>query len=45
MEMKMAAKSGAGHMMAADDPDNPQNWPVLQKIYVSTAATLFAFVV
>ena len=35
----------AGHMMAADDPDNPQNWPVHRKIYVSAVAFTFSWVV
>lgn len=35
----------AGHMMAANDPDNPQNWPVQRKIYVSAVAFAFAWVV
>ena len=35
----------AGHMMAADDPDNPQNWPIQKKIYASAVAFAFAWVV
>ncbi len=35
----------SGHVLAKDDPDNPQNLPVLTKIYVSVAATALAFVV
>ena len=35
----------AGHMMAADDPDNPQNWPIHKKIYASAVAFAFAWVV
>lgn len=34
-----------GHMMAADDPDNPQNWPLPKKAYVSAVAFAFAWVV
>ena len=33
------------HMMSADDPDNPQNWPLYKKIYVSAVAFTFAWVV
>ena len=45
-EDSMPMKStGGGHTMAPDDPDNPQNWPVLRKVYVSLAATAFAWVV
>jgi len=29
--MKVMATPAAGHMMSADDPDNPQNWPTLKK--------------
>ena len=35
----------AGHMMAANDPDNPQNWPVQRKIYASAVAFAFTWVV
>ena len=35
----------AGHMMAANDPDNPHNWPVQRKIYASAVAFAFAWVV
>lgn len=35
----------AGHMMAANDPDNPQKWPVQKKIYASAVAFAFAWVV
>ncbi len=35
----------AGHMMAANDPDNPQNWPVHRKIYASAVAFTFSWVV
>ena len=35
----------AGHMMAANDPDNPQNWPVQRKVYASAVAFAFAWVV
>ena len=46
MAMKsMSAKPAAGHMMAADDPDNPQNWPYHKKIYVSSVSFAFAWVV
>lgn len=35
----------AGHMMAANDPDNPQNWHVQRKIYASAVAFAFTWVV
>lgn len=35
----------AGHMMSMSDPDNPQNWPLHRKLYVSAVAFAFAFVV
>lgn len=41
----MSAGAGAGHMMSADDPDNPQNWPIHKKIYASAVAFAFAWVV
>ena len=34
-----------GHMMSADDPDNPQNWRLYKKIYASAVAFAFAWVV
>lgn len=34
-----------GHMMSADDPDNPQNWPLHKKVYASAVAFAFAWVV
>ena len=37
--------AAAGHMMSADDPDNPQNWPLYNKIYVSAVAFAFTWVV
>lgn len=45
--MKTAADPMAttGHMMSADDPDNPQNWPLYKKVYASAVAFAFAWVV
>ena len=40
-----ASTPSAGHMMAANDPDNPQNWPLYKKVYASTVAFAFAWVV
>ena len=37
--------AAAGHMMSADDPDNPQNWPLQKKVYASAVAFAFAWVV
>ena len=34
-----------GHMMSPSDPDNPQNWPLHRKLYVSAVGFAFAFVV
>lgn len=46
-KMKIAADpvAAVGHMMSADDPDNPQNWPLQKKVYASTVAFTFAWVV
>ncbi|KAL9066756.1 MAG: hypothetical protein Q9161_007345 [Pseudevernia consocians] len=45
--MKTAADpmAAAGHMMSADDPENPQNWPLYKKVYASAVAFAFAWVV
>ena len=45
--MKTAADPmpAGGHMMSADDPDNPQNWPLYRKVYASAVAFAFAWVV
>jgi len=43
--MKVMATPAAGHMMTADDPDNPQNWPTLKKFYASAVAFAFAWIV
>ena len=40
-----AAAAPAGHMMAANDPDNPQNWPVHRKVYASAVGFTFSWVV
>lgn len=40
-----AIEAMAGHMMSAQDPDNPQNWPIHRKAYVSAVSVAFAFVV
>ena len=37
--------SAAGHVMSADDPDNPQNWPLYKKVYASAVAFAFTWVV
>ena len=37
--------AAAGHRMAADDADNPQNWPLYKKVYASAVAFAFAWVV
>ena len=42
---KDAMPPPAGHMMSPTDPDNPQNWHVSRKVYVSLVATAFAFAV
>ena len=45
--MKTAADhmATAGHMMSADDPDNPQNWQLYKKVYASAVGFAFAWVV
>ncbi|KAL9600942.1 MAG: hypothetical protein Q9219_002877 [cf. Caloplaca sp. 3 TL-2023] len=44
-KLEPASPSVVGHMMSPDDADNPQNWPFWRKIYASTVAAAFAFVV
>ena len=39
------AASAGDHMMSTDDPDNPQNWPIQKKVYVSSVAFAFSWVV
>jgi len=41
----VAATAANGHVMSADDPDNPQNWPYYKRVYVSLVAFVFAWVV
>lgn len=43
--MKEMAIPAAGHIMSADDPDNPQNWPTHKKTYASAVAFAFAWIV
>ena len=43
--MMNAAPADPGHMLPADDPENPHNWPKSRKVFVSSVATAFAFVV
>lgn len=43
--MTAADPMATGHMMSADDPDNPQNWPLYKKVYASMVAFAFAWVV
>ena len=43
--MKPMANHGHGHMMSPDDPDNPQNWPLYRKLYVSVVSFAFGFAV
>ena len=44
-ENAMTVKTGGGHNLSPNDPDSPQNFSLPKKIYVSSAATAFAFVV
>ena len=44
-EMAGSTPAAGGHMMSATDPDNPQNWPVYKKVYVSVVAFAFSWVV
>jgi hypothetical protein len=34
-----------GHMLSNNDIDNPKNWPLYRKVYASSMAFAFAFVV
>jgi hypothetical protein len=34
-----------GHMLSNNDIDNPKNWPIYRKVYASSVAFAFAFVV
>ena len=43
--LKTTATPAANHMMSTEDSDNPHNWPLVKKVYVSVAASAFAFVV
>ena len=43
--MKTAVPHLDGHLMSADDPDNPQRWPWMKKLYASAVSTAFGFVV
>lgn len=45
MPKPMSPNPAVGHMMAADDPDNPLNWPVHQKVYTSLVSFGFGFAV
>ena len=45
MTAELGAPPAIGHMMARDDPDSPQNFPMHRKIYVSAASFAFGFVV
>ena len=45
METAADPMAATGHMMSADDPDNPQNWPLYKKVYASAVAFAFAWVV
>lgn len=40
-----ASTPATGHMMPANNPDNPQNWPLYKKVYASAVAFAFAWVV
>ncbi|KAJ3006921.1 hypothetical protein HKX48_009409 [Thoreauomyces humboldtii] len=38
------APAGSGHVpIPLTDPDHPQNWPVLKRVYATAASFLFAF--
>lgn len=34
---------GCGHQMSSNDPDNPMNWSVREKLYISLAASFLTF--
>ena len=44
-EMSSSMPDAGGHMMAADDPDNPQNWPLSKKVYASAVSFAFSWAV
>ena len=33
------------HQLSPEDPDNPMNWPIYKRVYVSLAAAAFTFAV
>ena len=42
----MASDMGApSHLLSANDPDNPMNWPLHRRIYGSAVSWAFGFVV
>lgn len=44
-KMESGVPPSVGHIMGADDPANPQNFPFWRKVYASAVATGFAFAV
>ena len=42
-KMSTEPVAGGGHMMSPDDADNPFNWPLYRRVYVSAVAVAFAF--
>jgi hypothetical protein len=42
---KPAPPSAIGHHLPANDPDNPMNWPMTRRIYVSLVSWVFTAVV
>jgi hypothetical protein len=40
-----AAPGQGGHNLTPMDPDNPMMWPFAKKLYTSSVAWFFAFVV
>jgi hypothetical protein len=42
LEKKPGVTSSAHHALAANDPENPQNWPLYRKVYACATATAFA---
>jgi hypothetical protein len=42
LEKTPGVTSSAHHALAANDPENPQNWPLYRKVYACATATAFA---
>lgn len=43
-EEKMMNKQQGHGMLSMDDPENPQNWPLMKKLHACLTAWTFTFV-